>query len=267
MKLSVLTENTASEKFSAEHGLSYYIEHDVNILFDTGHSDVFLQNAKKLNIDIDQVDTVVLSHGHWDHGDGLRYVSNKKLICHPDVFQKRYRKNGDLPAGRQGENIGLELQRNELNDKFDIISTRKPYPVSENIIFLGEIPRLNSFEAKTTSFALENNIDDFIIDDSGLVIKIDDEIIIISGCAHSGICNMIEYAKSITGINKIRAVIGGFHLKYNNQQTRETIKYLKSQDIAEMYPSHCTELPALAAFHEEFNIKQLKSGMVLNFNE
>ncbi|MCK5029383.1 MAG: MBL fold metallo-hydrolase, partial [Bacteroidales bacterium] len=67
MKLSILTENTASEEFCSEHGLSYYIEHDIDILFDTGHSDVFLQNAKKLNIDIDKIDTVVLSHGHWDH--------------------------------------------------------------------------------------------------------------------------------------------------------------------------------------------------------
>ncbi len=269
MKLSVLTENTASEKFCAEHGLSYYIEYDINILFDTGHSDVFLQNAKKLNIDIDQVDIVVLSHGHWDHGDGLRYISNKKLICHPDVFQKRYRKNGDLPcpSGRQGENIGLELSFKELKNKFDITYTRLPFEVSKNIIFLGEIPRNNSFEAQTTTFELDDKKDDFIIDDSGLVIKLEDEIVIISGCAHSGICNMIEYAKKVTGINKIRAVIGGFHLKYNNQQTQETIKYLKSQDIAEVYPSHCTELPALAAFYDEFKIKHLKSGMVLNFNK
>ena len=260
MKLSVLTENSASEKFSAEHGLSYYIENDVNILFDTGHTNVFLQNAKKLNINIDQVETVVLSHGHWDHGDGLKYINNKKLICHPEVFQKRYRKGGK-------ENIGLELQLNELKEKFDIESTRKPYQASKNIIFLGEVPRLNSFESKTTSFELEDKSDDFVIDDSGLVIKLENEIIIISGCAHSGICNMIEHAKLITGINKIRAVIGGFHLKHNNYQTQETIQYLKTQDIEELYPSHCTELPALSAFQNEFNIKQLKSGMILNFKK
>lgn len=260
MKLSILTENTASGKFCAEHGLSYYIESDVNILFDTGHSDVFLQNAKKLKIDINEVDTVVLSHGHWDHGDGLRFISEKTLICHPDAFKKRYRKKRD-------ENIGLDLSINQLKEKFEIITSRKPYPVSKNIIFLGEIPRLNSFESQTTTFVLENNEDDFVIDDSGLVIKLNEEIIVISGCAHSGICNIIEYAKTITGISKIRAVVGGFHLKHNNQQTKETIKYLKSQDIAEIYPSHCTELDALTAFNEAFNIKQLKTGMVLNFNK
>lgn len=258
MKLYALTENTASGNFLAEHGLSYYIEHDEVILFDTGHSDIFLKNAERTKIEIDKIETVVLSHGHWDHGNGLKYLNNKKLICHPEVFQKRFPKNGD-------KNIGLDLPYEELKKKFEIITSKSPYPVTENITFLGEIPRINSFESKSTTFVLENNEDDFVIDDSGLVIKLNAEIVVISGCAHSGICNMIEYAKKVTGINKIRAVIGGFHLKHNNHQTQETIKYLKTQDINKLYPSHCTELPALSAFQNEFNIKQLKSGMILNF--
>jgi len=258
MKLYALTENTASGKFLAEHGLSYYIEHDKNVLFDIGHSDVFLRNAKQLNLSLDQTETIVLSHGHWDHGDGLKYLSNKELVCHPDVFQKRYRKN-------QKENIGLESTFSELNEKFRINNSRIPFPISRKIIFLGEIPRLNDFESQTTTFCLSNGKDDFVMDDSGLVIKLKDEIVIISGCAHSGICNMIEHAKSISGFSKIRAVIGGFHLKHNYKQTQETIKYLKSQDIQELYPSHCTELPALSAFYKEFEIKQVKAGMILTF--
>lgn len=260
LKLIVLTENTASGKCLAEHGLSYYIEHDANILFDTGHSDVFLQNAKKLHVDLDKVKTVVLSHGHWDHGDGLRYIEKKELICHPDAFEKRYRKNGD-------QNIGLDLTFQELKAKFDIQYTRLPLAISPNITFLGEVPRKNNFESQTTTFELENGKDDYVIDDSGLVIRLGDEIVIISGCAHSGICNMIEHAKEIIGISKIRAVIGGFHLKYNDEQTRETINYLKSQEIEDVYPSHCTELPALAAFYNEFKCKQLKTGMILNFDQ
>lgn len=259
MKLYTLTENTASGKFLAEHGLSYFIEHDVNVLFDTGHTDTFLKNAKRLNLNVDKSDTIVLSHGHWDHGDGLKQLKNKKLICHPEVFQKRYAKGRDY-------NIGLDLSYEEMHERFEIITSSKLYPISKNITFLGEIPRLNNFESQITTFTLENGDEDFVIDDSGIVIKLDNEIIVISGCAHSGICNMIEYAKTITGINKIRAVIGGFHLKHNNIQTQETIKYLKKQEVKELYPSHCTELPALAAFHDEFNIKQLKAGMILNFD-
>lgn len=260
LEISILTENAASGKFLAEHGLSYFIKYDSEILFDTGHSDIFLQNAKKLNIDIDKIKTVVLSHGHWDHGNGLKFIENKKLICHPDVFQKRFGKG-------KKENIGIDQSFDKLKSKFEIITSRKPYPLSKNIIYLGEIPRLNNFESLITTFTLENGNEDFIIDDSGLVIKLDNEIVVISGCAHSGICNMIEYAKTITGINKIRAVIGGFHLNRNNLQTQETIKYLKTQDIKELYPSHCTELPALASFYNEFNTKQIKVGMILKFDK
>lgn len=261
MRISVLTENTASGKFLAEHGLSYYIEHDnTKILFDTGHSDVFLKNAGKLKIDIDKIETVVLSHGHWDHANGLKFLQNKNLICHPEVFHPRFRKG-------ETENIGIELSLDELQKRFHIITSRKPYPISHDIIFLGEVPRINSFEAQKTSFEYNNGNEDFVIDDSGLIIKINQgkELVLISGCAHSGICNMMEYAKKITGINRFRAVIGGFHLKYENEQTMETINYLKKQNIQEIFPSHCTELPALCAFYKNFETKQLKSGMELKF--
>lgn len=261
MRISVLTENTASGKFLAEHGLSYYIEHDnIRILFDTGHSDVFLKNAEKLKIDIDKIKTVVLSHGHWDHANGLKFLQNKNLICHPEVFHPRFRKG-------ETENIGLELSIDELQKRFHIITSRKPYPISHDIIFLGEVPRANSFEAQKTSFEYKNGAEDFVIDDSGLIIKINQgtELVLISGCAHSGICNMMEYAKEITGIDKFRAVIGGFHLKQINKQTQQTIEYIKYQDIKAIFPSHCTEMPALCAFYNTFRITHLKSGMKLNF--
>jgi len=261
MQISILTENAASGKFLAEHGLSYFIEHeDSQVLFDTGHSDVFLKNAERFTIDIASIKNVVLSHGHWDHANGLKLLNNKALICHPEVFHPRFRKGGT-------ENIGIELTIEELQKRFEIITSRKPYPISHDIIFLGEVPRKNSFEAQTTPFVYKNGEDDFVIDDSGLVIKINQgtELVLISGCAHSGICNMIEYAKKITGIHKFRAVIGGFHLKQNNKQTQQTIEYLKNQDIQEIFPSHCTELPALCAFYNAFQINHLKSGMRLKF--
>lgn len=258
MKIYILTENNASAGFIAEHGLSYLIEHDVDVLFDTGATDVFLQNANLLNKDLRHVKTVVLSHGHWDHGNGLKYIKDKKLICHPGAFQKRYSK-------ARNKEIGIDIPFNNLSDKFEIVKTAKPHPISKNIIFLGEIPRLTSFESQTTFSKLDDETDDFIMDDSGLVIKHNNEIIVISGCAHSGICNIVEYAKQVTGIQKIRAVIGGFHLKYNDLQTQETIEYFKNQDIKELYPSHCTELPVLTALYEEYKFKQLKTGMVLEF--
>jgi len=258
MKLFVLTENTAGDKFLAEHGLSYLIGHgEQTILFDTGHSDVFLKNARTLGIDIHRdIDTVVLSHGHWDHGDGLGYLENKTLITHPGYFIRRFRKNDK-------SNIGLALSKREIEKRFKLITSSKPYKISPDIIYMGEIPRENDYEAKTTTFIDENGNDDFIPDDSALVIINNNELIIISGCAHSGICNISEYAKKVTGLEKIKTVIGGFHLKYDDLQTRKTIKYFKQQKIKHIYPSHCTELPALAMFYNEFKIQQVKSGMIL----
>lgn len=259
MKLSVLTENVASGYFKAEFGLSYLIEHDdETILFDTGHSDNFLRNAKRLNIDIDKVEIVVLSHGHWDHGNGLKYIKDKKLICHPNVFIKRYHRNENF-------HIGLKLSYNELNNRFKIITSKEPYYISEKIIFLGEIPRLNSFESQTTPFVDEKGNDDFIPDDSALAVIDDDNLIVVSGCSHSGICNIVEYAKKVTGLDRIRVVMGGFHLALNNDQTKQTVNYFKNQKVKYLLPSHCTKLPALSAFYNEFKINQVTTGMVFNF--
>jgi len=260
MKLTILTENTAGGKFLAEHGLSYLIEvHNTTILFDTGHSDVFYKNATKLNINLqEKVDMVVLSHGHWDHGDGLQFITGKKLITHPDSFMARFRKNDMSP-------IGLKLSKSQIEALFDLQLSKKTLEIGKNIFFLGEIPRINNFEAKTSTFVDSENNPDFVPDDSALAIVENDELIIISGCAHSGICNIIDYAKKVSGINTVSSVIGGFHLKHNNAQTQKTIEYFKKEKIRNIYPSHCTELPALAAFYDAFKIQQVRTGMVVEF--
>jgi 7,8-dihydropterin-6-yl-methyl-4-(beta-D-ribofuranosyl)aminobenzene 5'-phosphate synthase len=260
MKLTVLTENCAGSGFLAEHGLSYLIEQaGEKILFDAGHTDVFLRNAKTLGIDIHkEVKTVVLSHGHWDHGDGLQYLNHKTLITHPGVFMKRSRQKDD-------SNIGLKLSQKEIEKKFTLILTKEPYYISDDIIFLGEIPRVNDFESKETPFSGEFAKLDFVNDDSAIVVIENNELIIITACSHAGVCNIIEYACKLTGIDTVKAVIGGFHLKKNDFQTQETIKYFKKKQITNIHPSHCTQFTALVAFSEVFEIEQVKTGMIFDF--
>jgi 7,8-dihydropterin-6-yl-methyl-4-(beta-D-ribofuranosyl)aminobenzene 5'-phosphate synthase len=260
MKIFILTDNLAGGKFQAEHGLSYLLEtEDKKILFDTGHSDVFLKNAARLGIDIDnEIDTVVLSHGHWDHGDGLKYLNNKKIITHPGSFIRRFRKKDFSP-------VGLSLSKSDLLNKFQIEETVDPVMITKNLFFLGEIPRLNNFEAQSTTFSDDFRNDDFVPDDSALAAIENNELIVITGCSHSGICNIIEHAKKITGIDKVKAVIGGFHLKYDDEQTKKTIDYMKGNGIDMVYPSHCTELPALSAFYNAFHNPAVKTGMVFTF--
>jgi 7,8-dihydropterin-6-yl-methyl-4-(beta-D-ribofuranosyl)aminobenzene 5'-phosphate synthase len=260
MKIFILTENCAGGRFFAEHGLSYLIEiDDQKILFDTGHSDCFLKNAIIAGLDIKkEVKTVVLSHGHWDHGDGLKYLDNKTLIVHPGALIRRFRKKDLSP-------VGLSLSKTELTKKFQIIETKKPYSITQNLWFLGEVPRLNDFESQTTTYTDDFSNDDFIMDDSALAAVVNNELIIITGCSHSGICNITEHAKNVTGISKVHSVIGGFHLKFDDEQTKRTINYMKNNNVNMVIPSHCTELPALAAFHYVFGNTTIKTGMVLYF--
>lgn len=257
MTLTVLTDNHAGTLTAAEHGLSYLVEHDgKRILFDTGQSDIFLTNGALMGVDPEDTDMIILSHGHYDHGNGLRYLGGQYLLCHPGCFVKRY--------GNKGKKfIGLAESYDVLSSRFNMITTKQPFHVTDKITFLGEIPRLNRHESKETTFTFENGDPDYVVDDSALVLELTEGLFIITGCGHSGIINTIEYARKVTGIENIAGIAGGFHLKHNNKQTKETINFLRSTGAKHIYPSHCTELPALSAFHQAFGIRLITTGQVL----
>ena len=259
MKLTVLSERKAMDGFLSEHGLSFFLEVDQKrILFDTGASDVYLRNAAFLGLNLDEADQMVLSHGHWDHGNGLQHISGKSLLCHPGSFVKRFRKPG-------GENIGLMQTRRELDQHFDIQTSKEPVQLTEHLWFLGEVPRLNDFEAKTTPYIFEDGSPDFIMDDSGMACATREGLVVISGCAHSGICNMVDHARLVSGQERIKAVIGGFHLKAVNEQTHSTLKWMKEAGVSKVYPSHCTQDPALNLFYREFGTHEVRVANRLMF--
>ncbi len=260
LKIWTLAENVASNGCRAEHGLSYLISYDTRILFDTGQSDLFLQNAKQLDVDINAIETVVLSHGHYDHANGLAFIKDKKLICHPNVFVKRY-------SGKDRHSVGIGLTKNELLERFEIEETVEPKWLSEKMVFLGEIPRKIGFERKETCFYLENGASDLLIDDSAIAIILPQGLFIVTGCSHSGICNIIQHAISVTGINKVYGVFGGFHLKQNNKQTQQAIEFLKELKPEIVMPSHCTDLPALSAIYNEFRGEQVRAGIRYTFDD
>ena len=258
MKLTILNDNEAKGQYEAEHGLSFLIEDSRKILFDTGPSDVFLRNAKKLGIILSDIDVVVLSHGHWDHGTGLKYLENTRLICHPGCFIRRLRKSNR-------SHVGLPLSHEEAEERFDVVLTRKPFNLSDNIIFLGEVPRMNDFESKETPFCKEDGNDDFVIDDSALALTSPKGLMIVTGCSHSGICNIIEYAKQVTGVDHVLVVIGGFHLGELNTVTEKTIEYFRRQDIPFIYPSHCVKPVVIERFERDLHAKRVFSGDILQF--
>lgn len=258
MKLKVLEDNNTfiDMYYLAEPGVSYYIEDgDDKILFDVGYSDVAFLNAKKMNIDLSKINKLVISHGHDDHTGGLKYFFNQKknieVIAHPNCFN--YKEDANELY------IGSPLSKEEINEFCILNLSKEPVKVSENIIYLGEIPVLNDFEPRYSigkSIIDGEKIDDNIIDDSAIVYKSEKGLFVITGCSHSGICNIIEYAKKVCNDDRVYGVIGGFHLFDVNDRLRETINYLKSNNIKLLYPCHCVSLKA-----------KLEMGKVLDINE
>ncbi|MCD7839551.1 MAG: MBL fold metallo-hydrolase [Erysipelotrichaceae bacterium] len=236
MKITVLNDNRCQNPLlNNEHGLSLYIEYkDKKMLLDTGASSIFKRNADKLNINVNDINVIFLSHGHYDHANGLEYIdSHPPLIMHPDCCNYRQSKRTKTYGG-------MSLTHDELMKKFDLIETKEPYEYMDNVYFLGEIKRNNNFETLKFPMITRNGLDDQVGDDSGIVIKTRQGIVVISGCAHSGICNTIEHAKEVTHDHRVLAVMGGFHLKENDEVTHQTIKYMIDNHIEHIYLAHCT---------------------------
>lgn len=253
LKITILNDNTAGRRCRAEHGLSFLIEADQTVLFDTGSSDLIAYNAKILNIDLQKIETIVLSHGHDDHSGGLMLFEGQKLICHPDTFLKRFRKTNQTE-------LGIKWSEEEIRSRFNLIVSREPIQLSEQIYFLGEIPRLTDFESKQTAFRKTDGTEDFVLDDSGLAIVTSKGLIVVSGCAHSGICNMTAHAMKVTGIEKVYRVIGGFHLQNDDEVTQKTIDWMKSMQVEQLIPSHCTDFSAQTAIYKSFRYIPVKAG-------
>ncbi|MGL1931908.1 MAG: MBL fold metallo-hydrolase [Desulfotalea sp.] len=277
MKLTVLVDNnTIIDRYHyGEPGVSYLVEtEDSKILFDTGYSDLFLMNAIALEKDLGEIDFLVLSHGHNDHSGGLSYLNNRELeknkldrkerkvnlIAHPDVF---------LTRTEDTFNIGSPVKQSDLNEIFEISLTKDPLWLTSEIVFLGEIPRGNSFEnQESIGEILKSNqaYDDFVLDDSALVYKSKQGLFVITGCSHAGICNIIEHAIKVCGENRIAGIIGGFHLlDPSEEQFNGTLNYLSKANIMEAYPCHCTSLRFKIELSKLVNVKEVGVGLEIQF--
>ncbi|MBO7594090.1 MAG: MBL fold metallo-hydrolase [Salinivirgaceae bacterium] len=260
LKISILSDKSASSRCRAEHGLSFVVEADRRILFDTGASDLFMENARIMGVDIDNIETVVLSHGHYDHGNGMRYLCGKTIVAHPGIFAQRI-------SGASGRNISIEAARADIEAHGNrFVLTREPLWLSKQIVFLGEIPRAVPFENEgRTQFHFTDGQPDVVADDSALAVKTDKGLVVVSGCAHSGICNIVEQARKVTGEQVVYGVIGGFHLKHADVRLQATIDFLKQLEVKIVMPSHCTGIAAQCAFYQAFGGNEVKTGLQFDF--
>ncbi|MDY4921005.1 MAG: MBL fold metallo-hydrolase [Phascolarctobacterium sp.] len=267
MKLVVLVDNNTyiDQYYLGEPALSIYIENEERkYLFDTGYSDIYLKNAQALGIELNNLDAVIISHGHNDHTGGLQWFpkleKRPRLVAHPGIM--------DIKRA-EGLDISVPVREDFLRERFELAFSKEPVWLDDKLVFLGEIPRRNDFENKESVGEICCGSEwqgDYVLDDSALAYKAEKGIYIITGCSHAGICNIAEYAKKVTGSEKILGIIGGFHLfSGTNKQALKTLEYLKKNIEGTIYPCHCTNLAAKAALYNSLSLEEVGVGLTLRW--
>jgi len=250
----------------AEHGLScllkvYADSEEHVVLFDTSISPIaLLHNAETLGVDLNKIESVVLSHGHFDHFGGLIAFLNKAqkgipLILHPDAFLPR---RLNLPA--LGVQVDLpRLDEAALKETGVAIDKRGQASTmaSDLVGVLGQVERVTEFE-KGFPWAEALIDDEWVVDpfndDQGVVVRVKGKgLVVLSGCAHAGIINSVKHARKVSGVDKVHAVLGGFHLTGPLFEpiigpTIEETKKLRPDYIV---PMHCTGWNAISQFARE----------------
>lgn len=236
MKIYTLMENTSfSPEFAAEHGLSLYIETKKHkILFDIGQTEKFASNAEKLGIDLSQVDTAVLSHGHYDHGGGIRRFL--ELNDKAPVYLSRYA-FGDYYHGEE-RYIGLD-QSLKGNDR--LIFTEDELEMDGELTFCSCNDKECAFPLDSAGLTEKTDggfIPDVFLHEQYLVIREDGKKVVISGCSHKGILNIVNWLQP-------DVLVGGFHFMgqavsmEGNPVLDRAAEVLMARDTL-YYTGHCT---------------------------
>ncbi len=260
MKITTLIENQAGEdeNLHTEHGLSVYVEVDgKHILFDTGQSGNFIDNAKELNIDLKKLDYVIISHGHYDHSGGFERLvkeinPNIKLYIGNGFFNKKY----SLISEDNYEYIGNPFDESFLKEKKipteyinqDVIN------ITENLSIFTNFNKKKEFENTNQDMYLKENgkyKKDIFLDEISMGIKTDKGLFVIVGCSHVGIVNILDTIIQRTNMD-IYALIGGTHLiKEDDEKINKTIEYIKEKNIKLVGACHCTGKQGLTMLSQQ----------------
>lgn len=279
MKVTLLLENTSlfCKYLNAEHGFSAWIEdEDIKVLFDFGFSDKFIKNAEDLDIDLRTADYIILSHCHRDHSGGLKYLLKyyrdnamaKRpvfLVSQEGIFAKRWN-------FAKNHNSGLDVERALLEEMFDFRIEPGPLNLTKNLIYMGLTERTNDFEhvvpQKAKKWVNGDWCDDVVDEDTQFCYRHRNgtDVSVVAACAHYGICNIMEYAKKLTGAEHIHTYLGGSHLRIDEvpqSQLDKTCAYVKVQNIENFYICHDTDLHCKQALWNTTPSKEAGVGLVV----
>jgi len=257
MRVVTLCENRLEPSFGlkASHGLSLYIEHEnYNLLYDVGQNSVFLENAQLLGIDLNTCKNIIISHGHLDHAGGLSelkcIVDYDKVIIDKDAFEERVRLNGQKTM-----DIGISNKLNYLNHIGRNIDNS--FEIVKGIWCISNVKIPAEYSSMEKGLLIRNaqgNLeDDKFEDELNLAIETPKGLVVISGCSHCGVINILEHAKKVTGVHEINMFIGGMHLTFaSEQETLATINELKRFNIKRFIIGHCTGLDAIVLMKQSF---------------
>lgn len=270
MKVHVLVDNASIPGGpEGEHGLSLFIESGGNkILFDTGQGERFARNAEEMDIDLTQAHAAVISHGHYDHGGGIGHFlninGNAPVYVRKDAFRSHL-------AFRHGEYTDIGINP-EYRDNPRIILTEDTVEIVDGFTLFGDVGTEHPLPSGNENLRMgtaENNSPDDFVHEQNLIIEENGKAVLITGCSHRGIANIVAKAEEILG-RFPDAVIGGFHLRITSEGSEdesdiyEISKNLLQTD-ARFYTGHCTNESAYEKMKETLNEKlgKMETGNVI----